>query len=311
MNKEELLKTELYKNAVKQLVVSLKEFHRYWYDLIVFPNAVADYFDSRELIREKLDSLKKQVAEKFDKHFVYFILSRKAVRFDMSFEPIISSNNVRIKILIGKDKKEKFLSVNFQNQFHRIELLDKYITIWESKWYKVTYTIHEFLDKFNFNLEIYNKVEYVGYTKNPDTRPTNGAHSGLSDILYKVPNDDNDFLIIFNVFETLIEGYNAEKEITFIVMNPLDARLEGELIEKCLICYFDSENQNRNKFKEETELKNSIIRENFSSITINYECELTNDYSFFYSKYRKPNQRHWFQVKVRNEVLEIDNLLQD
>lgn len=305
MNKEELIKSELYKKSTKELVVGLKEFHRYWYDLIVFPNAVADYFDSRELIRKKLATLKKEISEHFDKHFVYFIVSRKLVRFDIENEAIINTNDIRVKLLIGKDRQEKIINFSLDFAVYKIDLLDKYITIWKNENLKYTYTIHEFLDHFNINLGIYNKVEYVGYTKNPDTRPTNGSHSGLNDVLYKVPNNDNDFLIIFNIFETLVKAYNEKIDYRFLVMNPLEAKLEGELIEKCLISYFNSDNQNRNRTKEEKEIINTINNEGFNSVTINYEYELVNDYSYFFSNSRRVNKRHFFTIKANSDSLEL------
>lgn len=93
----------------------------------------------------------------------------------------------------------------------KIDLTDKYITLTDSNGDLTTASVHDFLEGSDINLGISSNVEYVGYTENPHTRPTNGSHTGLSDTLYKVSNEDFDTLIYFNVFKVITEGcrYNS------------------------------------------------------------------------------------------------------
>lgn len=98
IDKENFIQTNIYNKSSKELVVGLKEYHRYWYDLIVFPNAVSEYFNSRELITKKLSKLKKEIETCFQKHFVYFILSRKIIRFNTFSKPIVIGNEIHLSI---------------------------------------------------------------------------------------------------------------------------------------------------------------------------------------------------------------------
>lgn len=307
IDKENFIQTNIYNNSPKELVVGLKEYHRYWYDLIVFPNAVSEYFNSRELITKKLSKLKKEIESCFQKHFVYFILSRKIIRFDTSSEALIRGDEVHLRILIGKEKEIKDVNIKLDIKPYRIELLDKYITIWKTKYYKSTFTIHEFIDSSNIDFGIPNKVEYVGYTRNPEIRPTNGSHTGLSDTLYKVSTDENDIFILFNIFETLTSGID-DKKGPFIVMNSIEARIEGLLLEKCFIAYFNSDNQDRNKITEHTQLVKNLKTLNITSVIINYELTKSNDYSIFESSHRKQSTRHFFKIQIINNKIKIDEL---
>ncbi|MBS6669104.1 MAG: hypothetical protein KH247_00060 [Haemophilus parainfluenzae] len=307
IDKENFIQTNIYNKSSKELVVGLKEYHRYWYDLIVFPNAVSEYFNSRELITKKLSKLKKEIETCFQKHFVYFILSRKIIRFNTFSKPIVIGNEIHLSISIGKEKEIKDIKIKLDIKPYKVELLDKYITIWESKYCKSTFTIHEFIDSCDIDLGIANKVEYVGYTRNPEIRPTNGSHTGLSDTLYKVSTDENDIFILFNIFETLTSGID-DKKSPFIVMNSIEARIEGLLLEKCFIVYFNSDNQARNKITEHTQLIKTLKSLNIKSVIINYELSKSNDYSIFESSHRKKSTRHFFKIQIINNKIKIDEL---
>ncbi|EPO4491378.1 hypothetical protein ACUAW6_003429, partial [Vibrio cholerae] len=77
-----MITNNLYRDSDKEWVVELETYHRYWYDLVVNPCEIADYFDTRKLIVNHLKQVKKEVEEHLEKRFVYFICSRERVRFN-------------------------------------------------------------------------------------------------------------------------------------------------------------------------------------------------------------------------------------
>jgi len=314
---------DIYKQSEKEWIVELQRYHKYWYDLVVNPGEVADYFDTRKLIVEYLRGIKKQVEQNLEKRFVYFICSRTKIRFDISKKPFYNpiTKMVKIHVLIGKEEERKTISCKFfdfyKNKFRRpkIELTDKYITITDSRGDITTASIHDFLEEANISLGIDSKVEYVGYTKNPHTRPTNGAHTGLSDVLYKIADENRDSLIYFNVFKVMTRATSSNSMLNFTIANAMtdevNVELEGKLIEKCFIFYFDSINQSRNKDKELLELKKSLHKisaENkINSIHVCYEFEEPNEYGVFSSSKVPPQLAHIFKVKKTEEDVEITN----
>ncbi len=312
---------EAYAEADKKWTVELQRFHKYWYDLVVNPNEVAEYFDTRKLIVDYLKGVKKAVEQSLEKRFVYFICSRTKVRFNTKKKPFFNpfTKKLKIHILIGKKEKKTSIQCRFFDRGvgkftnPKIDLTDKYITITDSRGDLTTASIHDFLDGSNINLGISSNVEYVGYTENPHTRPTNGSHTGLSDTLHRAADENCDTLIYFNIFKVITEATSKNSMLNFVIPNSMTdeigSELEGKVIEKCFIFYFDAINQNRNKKVELSELKNSLIKmtkENkIGSITFHYEFEDVNDYAIFSSSSVKPNYCHRFSVCLENNHVEV------
>lgn len=103
-----------YQNADKKWIITLDECHKFWYDLIVFPNQLNDKINTRTLITQKLKEIELNVKKHLDKRFIYFICSRTKIRFNIKkwilFNPI--SKYTYIPILIGKIKLRNILKLN-------------------------------------------------------------------------------------------------------------------------------------------------------------------------------------------------------
>lgn len=302
-----------YQNIDKKWIITLDKCHKFWYDLIVYPNQLSEKIDTNLLIRNKLKEIEKSVQNHLDKRFVYFICSRTKVRFNTHkkiwFNPI--NQYTYIPIIIGKKNTKKYIKVKFidctnTKKRPKISLQDKFINIYYHNGNIETFPIHEFLDICKYNLGISNKVEYVGYTNEPSRRPTNGSHSGLRDILYKVSNEDNDFLIYFNTFivrartEGNIHGLNILSANA--MTDEIDVDTEGKIIEKCFISYFNSENQNRNRKNEDAYLKNNlellISKYKIHSIDIFYDQTEESDYTLFSSSTITAKHDHYFSISL-------------
>ncbi|QJY36181.1 hypothetical protein HOO69_05945 [Vibrio europaeus] len=316
-----MIGNDLYKASDKEWIVELEKYHRYWYDLVVNPGEVADYFDTRQLIVKHLKRIKKEVEEHLDKRFVYFICSRERVRFNTKKKPTFNriTGKTKLHLLIGekaikKSVKCTFADYNTGKAFKpNINLTDKYITFTDETGYRTTYCIHDFLEESMINLGIDSRVEYVGYTKKPHTRPTNGSHTGLSDVLYQIAEEKRDSLIYFNVFKVTARAVNSDKNvhihITNAMTNEINAELEGKILEKCFIFYFNSKIQTRNKENEYRELENNLIKlatENkIKSIHIGYEFEVPNEYGLFSSSEVPAKIGHVFTVTKEPEGISI------
>jgi hypothetical protein len=158
-------------------------------------------------------------------------------------------------------------------------------------------------------------VQYVGYTQSPEKRPTNGSHTGLSDVLTRVSNDENDAFLIFNLFKVLTRGANTQYMLNFMFANAMTdeigSDLEGRIIEKCFISYFDSENQTRARDKEYAELRNNlgvlVSQNKINSIQFVYEVDPPTEYWKLGSSSRQPSLRHAFTVKLKDGAICIED----
>lgn len=245
------------------------------------------------------------------------------MRFNTQKKPSYNAftNRYKIHLLVGKMGECKTIAVKFVDAATNcpskpgIELTDKYITLGDSRGNKTTQSIHDFLQSAEIDLGHGTQIQYVGYTKNPHVRPTNGEHAGLNEVLYKVSNDDFDTLIFFNLFKVTTNAKSIDAMFNFHIANSMtdeiQVDLEGRILEKCLILYFDSDNQTKNKDNERSELRQSlakISKENrISSINFCYELNRHNDYWLFSSSKVSAQHKHEFTASLAKGALEIKN----
>ncbi|MET0107412.1 MAG: hypothetical protein ABW084_00800 [Candidatus Thiodiazotropha sp.] len=317
-----ILNNEEYKKSDKEWIVELQRYHMYWYDLVVNPGEVSDYFNTKKLIVNYLRYVKRCVEESLEKRFIYFICSRTKVRFNLKKKPTFNpiTRTVKIHILLGGERKKSSFKVRFydesSNRFYypNIVLTEKYITITDPVGNLTTASVHDFLSSSRVSLGLCSNIEYVGYTENPHSRPTNGAHTGLNEVLYKVSNESFDTLIYFNVFKVTAKASSDNSMLNFMFANSMTdeigAELEGKVIEKCFILYFDSDNQTKNKEKERSELTNNLLdmvdNNKINAVHVGYGFEEAHDYVFFSSSAIPPSHKHIFNVRVVNGELDIN-----
>lgn len=318
---KQLLTEDAYKNASKHWVVELIQSTMYWYELIVNP---PKEFDTKKHISQALSDLKTTVEEQLEKRFIYFIASRKRVRFSQTKKPHYSLGGLGSKLNLyleeGKEKKLRKISIYVRENETlkpikpKVITTDRFINFTRENGDELLFSIHDFLQAFDVELGHSSTIHYVGYTKNPHNRPIDGAHSGLNDVLYRVSNEDNDIFIYYNLFKVTTHGENNNSKVNFIVANSMTDEIqvdrEGLIIEKCLILYFDSANQTKNRANEITELENSLIalaNENkISSISMMYEMDVPSEYFEFGSATVVSSDRHVFSYTIRDGMLELE-----
>lgn len=85
---------------------------------------------------------------------------------------------------------------------------------------------------------------------------------------------------------------------------------EGLLLEKCLILYFASDDQTRNRENERRELENNLLQlaseHNIRSVTLAYELEEPNEYFMFGSSAVPAEDVHLFTFSMEGEKLILE-----
>lgn len=309
--------TPSYTESNKDWYVELSHSTCFWYDLLLHP---PEGFDTKQQIKDYLKKLQATVERELDKRFVYFLAARKKVRFCVSKKPRYSliGNNLIFYVEIGAKKTRQKITTKIFDQMGkpikpRIGISERFITIHYTEQFKATMPIHDFLQNCSIELGIYTEVHYIGYTNNPSARPINGTHRGLSDMLYKVSNEEHDFFVFYNLFKVTTIAKNPSVGINFYAANSMTNEIkvdeEGRIIEKTLIKYFNTEVQELNKPSEEGELENSLVRlatkNKINSVAIHIEMEEPNEMHMFCSRTVKPSTKHLFTSRIVNGAVEI------
>jgi hypothetical protein len=229
---------------------------------------------------------------------------------------------MKLRVLVGRDKIIKEFVINtlhdsFGNPiFPEFDDTGRFISFMDSiQGVNTVLSIHDFLLEFNINLDINTEVHYVGYTKNPHTRPLNGVHGGLTSTLCNVSNEENDILIFFNIFKVMCLAKNKKLNFEFFSANSMTDEInvdqEGFILEKSLIFYFDAKNQNKDKERERSEIVNNLkkIRDqhDINCVQIYYEVDSESEYYRFFSSKIPPDSRHLFTVKLDDDKLSVIN----
>ncbi len=312
-----LSKTFLNANTNKEWLITLQECRFFWYELIVNGH---EEIDTKKIIFAEMKQQKKEVEGWLEKRFIYFICSRKKVRFSTRQTPSIDSEgNIEFNLEIGKEREiRKICMVLLWDRSGaiatkaEIDSTGRFISFTNSSEDKISYSIHDFLHHCGINLGIESVVQYVGYTKNPNSRPLDGKHGGLSEVLYNVSNEENDFIFVFNLFSVYSKFEN--RDLNGLLANSMTDEIqvdkEGQVIEKCFILYFDSKNQSKNKEKEKREIENDLLQlaqeNNITSVVIEYEFNGDSEYYKFSSSSILAKQRHLFTASLKGGELHLE-----
>ena len=99
-----IIKNKIYIESEKEWNIELQQSDMVWYDLVVNSHEISPL---KELFIERFKKLNKQVKDNLEKRFVYFICSRKKVRFSLSKKPrySIAGKKLYLHLEVGRDKK--------------------------------------------------------------------------------------------------------------------------------------------------------------------------------------------------------------
>lgn len=307
-----------YAGSTKDWYVTLQQSSCYWYDLIVNP---PDLIDTRSSISSQLEELRAKVEQTLEKRFIYFFASRTKVRFDTTRPPRYSlfGKWLTITLLIGRDKKRRTIKIKFggpdgQLLTPKVKVSERFISIIHSDTVSQTFSVHDFLQAFDISLGIPTQVHYVGITKDPGDRPLSRKHRGITDTLYNVSNEENDFFVFINLFKVMANAKNAPYGLHFVVANSMIDEIpteeEGRIVESTLIAYFDCASQQVNREQERSVLNNQLAslaeKHNIQSVSLHLEMESPNEYFVLGSAAAPAALSHSFLLRRSEAGIEIE-----
>lgn len=321
---KDIKELDSYANAQKSVRIVLQEYTFLWLNNFSEFDELNHNIDASQATRNHLKEIKNTVKNSFDKKFIYFICSREMIRFDPNKKPrftifrksikfyIVIDNSVHRTIVVPRDNLILLLG-----EISNISVTETSVIFYFENNQNLTIGVHDFLMVFGINLGISNKVEYIGLTVNPEKRPINLSHSGLSRVLLGNNNKKKfrDYFICYNLFEVLIT--NEQKlDFDFFIgnswLNEIDIATEADIIEKSLILYFGSDYQDKTKTNDYSSLKNNLKQilesANINDIYFQYEIDGDNfDYISFYSDLVKPAIKHYFRIKLDENTINMKN----
>lgn len=297
-----------YKDSHKELNITLEWTHFIWLENLVDKISSINIGDISSINIEKiivdyLKQIKEEVYKNTQRPFIYFISYRTRVRFLSVKKSFFFKDQLEITFLVGKNKKVKikFCNNEFLQNFPEISFTEKQITFKNDINNGATFSVHSFLAEFNISLGVNTEIGYIGKTINPEERPTNRNHRGLTEVSYRKMDEGYDVFIFFNQFKMATQSTNPNSFVNLYVgssfVNDIGAENEGLLIEKLLIAYFQLDEFQSLK-NEKSFLDNSLSRIanrlNIKLVKIimgvNGDCE----YFTFHSEKISPKRDHIF-----------------
>jgi hypothetical protein len=311
-----ITRSSAYADAEKDWFVTLQQSTCYWYELIVNPPHFAD---TKFVAAQLLNDLRNRVEQTLEKRFIYFFASRPKVRFDTTRAPRFeaSSKKLVLHLLIGRDKKRRVVKASVPDLegtpvTPQVEVSERFIRLSCSPEVSRTYPIHDFLQLFNLEVGASTKVHYVGITKDPADRPLSRKHRGITDTLYNVSNEQNDFFIFINLFKVMAHAENLKRGMSFMTANSMTDEIktdeEGAIVEGALIAYFECQSQQINRDKEHSAFRRnleSIAHANkIRSVAVHMELEHSCEYFTFGSDSVSPSPTHTFVFEsIRGDLV--------
>jgi hypothetical protein len=308
-----------YAESTKNWHVTLQQSSCYWYDLIVNP---PDFVNTKDGISSQLEALRASVEQTLEKRFIYFFASRKKVRFDIARPPKYSFWNkwLIITLLLGREKKRRKIKIKFRGPegqvlCPRVEVSERFIRIIHSDKASQTLSVHDFLQAFDIWIGVPTQVHYVGITKDPADRPLSRKHRGITDTLYNVSNEENDFFVFINLFKVMSNAKNDAYQLHFLVANSMIDEIptdeEGAVVENALIAYFDCASQHVNRARERSVLGNRLVslteEHKIQSVSLHLEMESPNEYFAFGSEAVPAALSHTFLCHYANGKIEMES----
>lgn len=317
---DSIAQSPVYANSEKDWCITLQQSTCYWYELIVNP---PDCGDTKSGIGRMLNDLRSQVEKTFEKRFIYFFASRPRVRFDTSRRPYFEffSKKLVLHLLVGRAKKRVILKTvvrDIQGNVvtPSVELSERFVTIFNGAAPSEMYSVHDFLQYLDFSIGASTTIHYVGITKNPADRPLNRKHRGITDTLYNISNEENDFFIYINLFKVTAHAKNLVSGFAFVTANSMTDEIktdeEGAIVEGALISYFECKSQRINRDKERASFRrrlNSVANKNkIHSVAVHIEVEQPSEYFAFGSESVPPAHSHTFVFESVHKGLELTKL---
>lgn len=297
----------VYTEARKRWYVELVSSTQFWFDLLINPPGGVDI---QKMAASYMNQMREVVQASTDKRFVYFIASRRKVRFSERKPPRRAWMQARIELCleIGEKRKRRKLVFAYPRDLPLPQVVHdgRFLMFSNGKGGSASVSVHDFLAQQGIDIGSDTEVLYVGSTDDPASRPLQRKHRGFGDAVYATNMADRDLFVFYNLYKVLSlaqnPGYGMNFAIGNGVIDEVRKREEGLLLEHALIHYFQTKSQEVNAAKEQAALKNSLKRllaENLiDSITFDLAMEQPCEFYRFYSRHVPATDRHHFSVSL-------------
>jgi len=260
-------------SAPQRWEASVAESRVYWYDLLVNDPLVPDFRDPIGRYQRRMQFALDATMEK---RLLFFVISRPRLRFDTKKGASWGFFGLKLSVplLAGVDNRKESitleLEVPFEATFKKpiVTLHDKYITL---NWGALTecYSAHDLLQKFPNELKYESTVQYVGITRDTQSRLAKGRFPAVNRIV-----EEND-----GALDTFLLVKRMDVTVATAVADPLNeasSRSHVEVMEAALIRYFEGE-----KTAHHGTIENNNRREHVAQLVEAYQLEsLTVDLGF-------------------------------
>lgn len=190
-----------------------------WYDLLMDSPVAAG--DSLDMLEEQLRQMLDLARSRSDLCFIIFWAARPKLRFNLDKQPryaLMSNELVFYVDIVGQQEKMK-LSTAFidiqsrQSVKPHVEVNERFITIYLPDQAPETVSVYDFLDNCGLDLNISSEIYALSSTTDPVRHWLGCADRELSEMLYKVPNEDHDFFFFCNLFQLTQKDENSNAPI--------------------------------------------------------------------------------------------------
>lgn len=269
--------------------VELLQSKCYWHDQT---EGVVDTLDRRDEIATELLRMKRAVAEQSDQRLVYFICSRKRIRFSPAFPPQYSSvtRQLTYYLELGEDHDLARMTTPIRTILDepKIRFTERVLSYQEDSKTDLVGSVHEFHHYNAINLGLASNVHYIG----------SSTDRGLTETLRKVSREENDIFHYYNVFRIGAHGSRADDA---------KMRAEAQLLEDVLISYFKPDQQARESDLAERKKRIALLGRdlNVASVAVKVQSEFQNEYFRFCSTAVPAADAHRFWLNTATSEITV------
>jgi hypothetical protein len=264
--------------------VELLQSKCYWHDQT---EEVIDTLDCREEIADDLRRMKQAAAGEPGWRFIYFIGSRKRIRFSKAFPPQYSSvtRQLTYYLEVGADKELMRMTTPIRTILDepKIRFTERVLSYQEDSRSDILGSVHEFHHYNAIEVGVTSNVHYSGATAEP----------GLTDTLRNVSREESDIFHYYNVFRIASHASRVDDPTM---------RAEAQLLEDVLVYYFKPDRQG-----DRSERKERIARLgrdlNVRSVAVKLQSEYQNEYFKFGSAAVPAAAAHRFWLNTATSEL--------
>jgi len=302
-------------NAPQTWRVTVSDSKYHWYDLFAgFPERP----DIRDPIGRQLRRMQFDLEATMEKRLIYFVINRPIVRFDTgrSVSWGFFSLKLTVPVLIGTEGKRATVQMDLEVPFAAtlkkptVTMTDRFITL---NWGGLVeaLSIHEVLQRYDHNLKLPSKVQYVGQTKDPAGRLARARLTAVQRI-HQNNSEHNDLLLLVQrlQIEVLCEdGDPGDKPVNqnavaadMLLKDRIDA------IECALIRYFEGPIM-QGRTSREVEVRRERLLEieaanHLDGVRIDLRINDDNPYNELYSNAVPASRAHIIDCIIRDGAVQ-------